>query len=179
MGEVNREELLEPLLKSGSEVTMDAIRIRPGLFTDGNSLHNLLEVFQLDIQDTTAKKNNILRVGDRQYRFSESTLFTYHIYVDEKQATNMGRNDIIELVANQDWIAIKPTTKGHKGAKVDCKEFLNELIRSVADTLVVTSAPNPKTKTKRFSPFLKQITSRGGLKKISNLLTRASNLNAC
>lgn len=148
---------------------MDAIRIRPGPFADGNSLDNLLEVFQLNIQDT-ATKNNTLHVGDRQYRFSESTLFTYHIYVDEKQATNMGRNDIIELVANQDWIAIKPMTKGRKGAQVDCKEFVNELIRSVADTLVVTSAPNPTMKTKRFSPFLKQITSRGVLKKISNLL---------
>lgn len=176
MVEMKSEELLEPLLESESQVTMDAIRIHPGLFTDGNSLDNLLEVFQLDIQDTTAK-NNILRVGDRQYRFNESTLFTYHIYVDEKQATNAGRNDIIELVTNQDWIAIK--AKGRKGAKVDCKEFVNELIRSVADTLVVTSAPNPKTRTKRFSPFLKQIPGRGVLKKISNLLKQASNLNPC
>lgn len=178
MGEMKREELLEPLLESESEGTIDAIRIRPGLFIDGNSLDNLLEVFQLDIQDTTAK-NNILRVGDRQYRFNESTLFTYHIYIDEKQATDTGRNNIIELVANQDWIAIKPTAKGRKGTKVDCKEFVNELNRSVADTLGVTSSPNPKTRTTKFSPFLKQITSRGVLKKISNLLKQASNLNPC
>lgn len=177
MGDMKREKLLD----SESEGTMDAIRMRAGVVTDGNSLDNLLEVFQLDIQDTHTARNNILRVGDRQYRFKESTLITYHIYVaEEKQeATNITRNnDIIEFISNQDWIAIKLTAKGRKGAKVDCKQFVHELISSLlADTLRVTSAPNPKTetktKTKRFSPFPQQITSKGVLKKISNLLKRA------
>ena len=178
MGDMKREKLLD----SESEGTMDAIRMRAGVVTDGNSLDNLLEVFQLDIQDTHTARNNILRVGDRQYRFKESTLITYRIYVaGKKQATNTTRrrnDDIIEFTTNQDWIAIKPTAKGRKGAKVDCKQFVNELISSLlADTLRVTSAPNPKTetetKTKRFSPFPQQITSKGVLKKISNLLKRA------
>lgn len=169
---------MELILKSESEVTMDAIRMRPGLCTDGNSLDSLLEVFQLNMQDTTAK-NNILYVGDKQYRFNESTLSTYHIYVEEKQATNKGRGDIVKFVTNQDWIAIKPTTKGRKGGKVDCKEFVNELIGSVDDTLVVTSPPKPKAKTKRFSPSPKQIKSKGMLKKISRLLKRVSNPHPC
>ena len=98
---------MEPLLEPESEVAMDAIRIHPGLFTDGNYSNSIFK--------TPRPKNNISRVGDRQYRFNESTLLTYPIHVDEKQATNMVKDDIGLFFDNRDWIAIKPTRKGRKG----------------------------------------------------------------
>lgn len=148
----------------------------PGLFFDCNALDSLLEVIQIDMQDTT-EKNNILHVGDKQYGFKGSTLFTYDIYVEVKQATNKERSDIVEFVTNGDWIAIKQTTKGCKATKVHCMEFVNELMGSPDDTSVVRPPPNPTTKTKRVSASSKHIKGKGMLKKISNLLKRASNLN--
>lgn len=49
------EKLLKSLLKSKGRITMDAIRIHPGLFTDQDSLDNLLELFQFDVQDSMTK----------------------------------------------------------------------------------------------------------------------------
>lgn len=63
-----------------------------------------------------------------------------------------------------------------KAAKVDLKEFVNELIGCV-DALVLTSPP--RSKRSLLSPSPKQIKSRGMLKKISNPVKWTSNLSLC
>lgn len=159
MSEMKKEELLEPILESKSEITMDAIRMHRGTFTDGSSLDKLLEVFQLDIQDTTAK-NNMLRVGSKQYCFNGSTLFHYDIYVEEKQVTNVVKNDIGLLLDNQNWVAIKPIMEGHKCAKVDLKEFVNELIGSVDGLTLEPKHIKSRRMLKKFSNLVKRTLSR-------------------
>lgn len=168
------------------KVTMDAIRIRPGLFTDRKSLDKLLEPFRFDIQDIRMTKKQsklakteqdakyILIVGNKQYRFVESSLFNYDIYLEEKQDIHMGRNDIAEMVTNQDLcvfgdaIAIRSKLEGCRSAKkVDLKEFVTELMRvgSVDDTFVVFPM-RPKTKVLSSSPKLR---NTGMLKNMGKL----------
>lgn len=165
---------------------MDAIRIRPGLFTDRKSLDKLLEPFRFDIQDIRMTKKQsklakteqdakyILIVGNKQYRFVESSLFNYDIYLEEKQDIHMGRNDIAEMVTNQDLcvfgdtIAIRSKLEGCRSAKkVDLKEFVTELMRvgSVDDTFVVFPM-RPKTKVLSSSPKLR---NTGMLKNMGKL----------
>lgn len=133
-----------------SQDTMDGICIHPGRFTDRDSLDNLLEPVCFDVQDLRMTKNHcksakteqdakyILVVGNKQYRFVESFVSDYHIYVEEKQDTSWGRNDVAEMVTNQglrifgDAIALRPMSRCCRSAmKVDLTEFATELMRVV------------------------------------------------
>ena len=173
-------------LLSTHKVAMDAIRIRPGLFTNRDSLDNLLEPFRFDSQDIQMTKKQsklakteqdgkyILIVGNKQYRFVESSLFNYHIYLEEKQDICMGRNDVAEMVTNQDLcifgdaIAIRSTWEGCRSAKkVDLKEFVTELVRvgSVDDTLVVF----PMQQKTKVLPSSLKLRNTGMLKNMGKL----------
>ena len=116
----------------------------------------------------------ILIVGNKQYRFVESSLFNYHIYLEETQDICMGRNDIAEMVTNQDLrifgdaIAVRSKLDGCRSPKkVDLKEFVMELMRvgSADDTFVVFPM-QPKTKVLLSSPKLRNM---GMLKNMGKL----------
>ena len=154
---------------------MDAIRIHPGPFTDQDSLAKLLELFDFDVQDITTKNrqtklanltkqsygNHKLCVGSKQFCFKESKLFNYWIYVEEEPATTTSRNDVAEMITDQDHrifgevVAIRrPTSKGSKATKKgDLEEFATELMRvgSVDDTLVTFPMRRPSKMWSEYS----------------------------
>lgn len=174
------DKLPKSLLKFKAGVTMDAIRIHPGPFTDQDSLAKLLELFHFDVQDITTKKrqtklahltkqsygNRVLCVGSKQFRFKESKLFNYWIYVEEGPATSTSRNDVAEMITDQDHrmfgeaIAIRRLkSKGSKATKKgDLEEFATELMRvgSVDDALV-TFPMRPHSKMWSEFPKLKNM----------------------